>query len=86
MKLLKFQASWCQPCKQLSETMKTMEFPFPVSEVDIDTNREATISFGIRGVPTLILMDENDNILMRESGNLTKSQLEEKLKPFMGQK
>lgn len=84
MKLLKFEASWCQPCKQLSKTMESMEFPFPVAKVDIDTDRDAAITYGIRGVPTLLLMDENDNILLRLTGALTKAKLEEELEPFLG--
>lgn len=79
MKLLKFSASWCQPCKQLTETLKGMELPFPVSEIDVDENRDAAIEYGIRGVPTLILLDENDNQVQRLSGAMTKQQLTEKL-------
>lgn len=75
MKLLKFSASWCQPCKQLSKTLEGMELPFPVSEIDVDENREAAMEYGIRNVPTMILVDENDNQIKRIGGSLTKSQL-----------
>ena len=77
MKLLKFEASWCAPCKQLSEVMKNVEIPFPVSVIDIDENREAAMSYGIRSVPTLILVDENENQIKRVSGSMNQSQLTE---------
>jgi thioredoxin 1 len=79
MKMLKFSASWCQPCKQLTETLKGMELPFPVSEIDVDQNRDAAIEYGIRGVPTLILLDEDNNQLKRLSGAMTKQQLTKEL-------
>lgn len=75
MKLLKFQASWCNPCKQLTSVMEGMEMPVHVSVIDIDENREAAMSYGIRSVPTLILVDENDTELKRTSGALSKEQL-----------
>lgn len=83
MKLLKFEASWCQPCKSLTQTLSTMSLPFPVCPVDIDVDRDSSIFYGIRSVPHMILMDENDVILLRVSGNLTKSQLEETFKPYI---
>lgn len=84
MKLLKFEASWCQPCKSLSQTLSTMTLPFPVCPIDIDNDRESAVFYGIRGVPHMILMDENENILLRIGGNVTKSQLEEALSPYIG--
>lgn len=77
MKLLKFQASWCTPCKQLSATLNEIDIPFPVVEIDIDDNLDAAIEHGIRSVPTLILMDDDNNIIKKLVGIRTKSQLEE---------
>ena len=75
MRVLKFSASWCEPCKQLSKTLEAMDFPYEVSEVDVDTNRIASVEYGIRTVPTMILVDENNNQLKRVSGSMTQSQL-----------
>lgn len=75
MRVLKFSASWCQPCKQLSKTLEGMDFPYEISEIDVDENRDAAVEYGIRNVPTMILIDENHNQIKRVSGSLTKSQL-----------
>lgn len=79
MKLLKFYAEWCQPCKMLSNVMKDMEFPYPIEEIDVDKNMETAMQFGVRGVPALILVDENNNPTKRVNGFLNEQQLKEQL-------
>ena len=79
MKLLKFEASWCEPCKSLSKTMETIQFPYPIEVIDVDQNSAAAIEYGIRGVPHLILLDENNNIIKRVGGNVSKQILIEQL-------
>lgn len=55
-KILKFSASWCQPCKMLSRNLETAGVV--VEEIDIDENEDMSIQFGIRGVPTLIQVNQ----------------------------
>ena len=57
--------------------MDEMTFPFYVEKLDIDVDNAVAIEYGIRGVPTLILLDENNNIIKRLSGFQTKQQLTE---------
>jgi len=77
MRVLKFEAIWCTPCKRLTKVMEGMEIPFPVEHIDIDQRSDVAIEFGIRSVPTLIMMDENNNIIKRIGGAISKQQLEE---------
>ena len=79
MRLLKFEASWCGPCKNLSKTMESSEFPYPIEVIDVDQNTAAAVEYGIRGVPHLILLDENNNILKRVGGNVPKDVLVDEL-------
>jgi predicted DsbA family dithiol-disulfide isomerase len=59
--------------------METIEFPYPVEVIDVDQNQAAAVEYGIRGVPHLILLDENNNIVKRVSGNVAKETLIEQL-------
>lgn len=75
--LLKFSASWCQPCKSLAGNMKHVDFKdVELKEIDIDDNIDEAKKYGIRGVPTLILL--NDGVEVgRKSGVLMANKIEE---------
>lgn len=77
MRLLKFQASWCQPCKMLSKTMADINHPLVESrqEIDVDEDMEKARQYGIRGVPTLILVDGEGKEIKRQSGYMSESQI-----------
>jgi len=79
MRLLKFEASWCGPCKNLTKTMEGIDFPYPVEVIDIDKNQDIAMEYGIRGVPHLILMDDDNNIVKRIGGAVSKEKLIEEL-------
>jgi thioredoxin 1 len=69
MKYLQFSASWCQPCKMLTPIMEQVKSQgIPVEKIDVDSNPDMSIKFGIRSVPTVILVDNNENEISRTTG------------------
>lgn len=77
MKVYKFSASWCGPCKQLSTLLETIETKPEIVEIDIDQESDKARMFQIRGVPTMVMVDENDKEIRRIVGIQPKSKLEE---------
>jgi len=75
--LLKFSASWCQPCKALAGNLKYVDFGDVIlKEYDIEENSEEATKFAIRGVPTLVLLKDGVEV-KRKSGVLMADQIEE---------
>ena len=77
MRILRFTASWCGPCKLLAKNLEEADISISIEVVDVDVHSDVAVEYGIRGVPTLILLDENDNISKRLVGNKTVSELKE---------
>lgn len=66
-KVYRFTASWCGPCKQLSSILRRVITEVPIEVVDIDENMDLAKQFGIRGVPTMVMV-EDDVEVKRFSG------------------
>ncbi len=77
MKVIRFTATWCGPCKSLAKTLEDVETRIPIEVIDIDQNRDLAVEYGIRGVPTLVMLDENNNVTKRLVGAKSKKELEE---------
>ncbi len=58
-KIVRFTASWCGPCKMLAKTLEQIETDVPMEVIDIDEQPELATEFGIRGVPTLVMVEDN---------------------------
>lgn len=61
-KILKFSASWCQPCKMLAKNLETAQLTIPVEEVDIDEKTDMSVEYKIRGVPTLVMLEDGKEV------------------------
>ena len=69
MKYLQFSAAWCGPCQSLSPIMEQVKAKgIPVEKIDVDSNPDMSTRFGIRSVPTVILVDNSNNELKRFTG------------------
>jgi thioredoxin 1 len=77
MKVLKFAAGWCQPCKMLSRVIEDAgdKITTVIEEVDIDQNMELAKKYGIRGVPTMVMVEDDGTEIKRQSGMLMENQL-----------
>lgn len=74
-KVIRFTASWCQPCKMLAKTLEDVQTNLPIEVVDIDKDPDTAIEFGIRGVPTMVMV-EDGTVLKRLVGMKTTKELQ----------
>jgi thioredoxin 1 len=78
MKLLKFYAEWCGPCKVQSKIIKDAgdKIKIKVEDVDIDSNVSMSVDFNVRSVPTMILVDDKTEVeIKRHVGVLKEVEL-----------
>jgi thioredoxin-like negative regulator of GroEL len=68
MKLLKFYAEWCNPCKKLTEMLETVTLPYEIEEVNIDEHMDKALQFNVRTVPAMVLVNEYDAVVNRMTG------------------
>jgi thioredoxin 1 len=58
-KAIRFTATWCGPCKMLAKNLESVKTETPIEVIDIDENSELATKFGIRGVPTLVMLQDD---------------------------
>lgn len=81
--LVDFYADWCGPCKMLAPILKEVKDELGdtirVIKIDVDKNQSLAAKFQVRGVPTLLLF-KNGQQLWRQSGLVQKKDLVQILK------
>lgn len=79
MKIIHFTASWCAPCKKIKPVVKSFidnQKEIVYELVDVDENFELTKKYKVLSVPTLLFIDEKNNIKNRHVGLITIEQLQ----------
>jgi thioredoxin 1 len=62
--LADFYADWCGPCQMLEPVVETIaaETAAAVAKVDVDANQPLAGAYGVRGVPTLVLFADGEQV------------------------
>jgi len=66
--ILYFTASWCGPCKSLAPRMEALSGQINYKKIDVDGNQDLSMKYGVRNVPSLVLVNENGEELNRLVG------------------
>jgi thioredoxin 1 len=76
--LVDYWAEWCGPCKMIAPILDEIAYEYAgrlkVAKLNIDDNQKTPATYGVRGIPTLMLF-KNGLIEATKVGALSKSQL-----------
>lgn len=82
LKLIKFGASWCGPCRSLVPILEELKSRIIIEDIDVDEVDPVVLTnYKIRNIPVLIITKDNVEV-WRHVGNISKIDLENKLKEY----
>ena len=67
--LLYFSAGWCGPCRQLGPIMEQVGQEVPVQKIDVDSQPELAQQYGIRNIPTVVLVKDGADVARKVGAN-----------------
>jgi len=80
--LIDFWAVWCGPCKLIAPIVEELAGEYDgkvkIGKLDVDSNQQTSIKFGVRSIPTLLLF-KGGNLKDTIIGAVPKSKIVEKL-------
>ena len=83
IKIIKFGASWCAPCKTFEPIFKSIAKEYKdkaiFEEKDIEECEEDAEKYQIRSVPTLLFLDGKGEVVSRLIGTVSKETVLENL-------
>jgi thioredoxin 1 len=80
--IVDFWAEWCGPCKMIAPLMEQLATEYDgklkVGKVDVDSNQQTSMQFGIRSIPTLLIF-KNGKVVDQIVGVVPKHTLADKI-------
>ena len=68
MKLLKIYSDTCGPCKVLEKNLQLANIEHESLNIFSEQGEEIVDKYDVRAVPTLILLDDNNEVIKKHTG------------------
>jgi len=75
VKVKRFTAAWCGPCKQLAPVFEQLQIQIPgviFETIDVDMDKDVALENGVTSIPTVII-EKNGQPVQRFTGVQPKS-------------
>ena len=80
--LVDFWAEWCGPCRMIGPIIEELSSDYDgkalIAKVDVDTNSELSQKYGVRSIPTILILKDGE-VVDKHVGVATKQALAEKI-------
>ena len=84
--LIDFWAVWCGPCKMVAPIVEELATDYEgkakVGKLDVDSNQQTSIKYGVRSIPTLLIF-KGGEVVETIIGAVPKAKIVEKLESFV---
>jgi thioredoxin 1 len=60
--LFYFSADWCEPCQKLGPIMDQVSQKIQVQKINIDYEADLISKYGVRNIPTVILVENGQEV------------------------
>ena len=77
MKVLKIYSETCGPCKVLEKNLQAAGISHENVDVDSEQGEELVSKYKVRGIPTLLLVNDEDHVINRYTGVMNVEELKD---------
>ncbi len=77
MKIIKFYADWCKPCKVLESNLQQLGIEHESIDIESEKGVELSEKYGIRNIPYILKLDEDASVIDHKVGVLSVEHLKD---------